>query len=129
MSSGGIPDTVWTVRRRHLLVAAWASGSGGHADGVRWRRKAGSGTEPGLLGQRDLRHSRLFVGRENEGASGVDGLGKAFAKRSIYVLCDFRPAGGGAAGHRSVGKGNAPLVHQLSRQWHSWAAKCGSDKR
>ena len=22
-----------------------------------------------------------------------------------------------------------PLVHQLSRQWHSWAAMCGTDKR
>ena len=22
-----------------------------------------------------------------------------------------------------------PLVHQLSRQWHSWAAMFGSDKR
>ena len=24
---------------------------------------------------------------------------------------------------------NAPIVHQLSRQWHSWVAKCGRDKR
>ena len=22
---------------------------------------------------------------------------------------------------------DAPLVHQLSRQWHSWAAMCGTD--
>ena len=24
---------------------------------------------------------------------------------------------------------DVPLVHQLSRQWHSWAAKYGADKR
>ena len=23
---------------------------------------------------------------------------------------------------------DAPLVHQLSRQWHSWAAMCGTHK-
>ena len=59
-----------------------------------------------------------------------DLLFKDSRKNKVFVVKRQR-AGVKAArlAYCLIKAGEQSLVHQLSRQWHSWAAMCGSDKR